>query len=136
MRRTAFKNFTAQTESERGGSRLNFLIVLFFITLACYAGYHYVPVAYQASLYKAYMQQTVNSATAVGEDKGRGWVENQLRSNMDDYGVPPDADITAISNNGRMEARVQFTKPVMLLPGLTIQYTFDHTAKSGNFIGS
>ena len=136
MHRTAVKNFATQTGSERGGARLNFLIVLFFITLACYAGYHYVPVAYQASLYKVYMQQTVNAATAVGGDKGRGWVEDQLRSNMADYGVPPDADINAISNNGRMEAHVQFTKPVMLLPGLTIQYTFDHTAKSGNFIGS
>ncbi len=136
MHRTVFKNFAAQIGSERGGSRLNFLIVLFFITLARYAGYHYVPVAYQASLYKVYMQQTVNAATAVGTDKGAGWVENQLRLNMDDYGLPPDTNISTISNNGRMEARVQFTKPVMLLPGFTYQYTFDHTAKSGNFIGS
>ncbi|MBA2340543.1 MAG: hypothetical protein H0V88_09120 [Pyrinomonadaceae bacterium] len=135
MHRPFFKNFAARVESERGGSRLSFLIVLFFITLLAYAGYNYVPVAYSASLYKAYMQQTVNSAMAAGVDRSRGWVETQLRANARDYGVPPEAEISAVSNNGRMEAHVEFTKPVMLLPGLTIQYAFDHTAKSGNFIG-
>jgi hypothetical protein len=81
------ENFSGRRASERGGSRLNFLITVAVIAAIGYAGYQYVPVAYQASQLKIFMQDTVNSA-AITEKKPQ-WVEDQLRKSLTDYGAPP-----------------------------------------------
>jgi len=51
---------------ERGGSRLKFLIVMAILGAVAYTAYIYVPVAYQAYLYKDLMQTKVDAAAALG----------------------------------------------------------------------
>lgn len=113
---------------ERGSARLKFLVTLLLLALVGYTASQYVPVAIHAYQYKDLMQQTVDKAT-FGQTQSSDWVKAQLKASAADYSVPDDASITAIRRDGRMEARVQFTRPIPL-PGFVYQYTFDHTARS------
>lgn len=115
----------------RGGARLNFLIVLALLCAAAYVGYQFVPLYYRATLFESFMQDTVNNAAITS--KSAAWAEQQLRANLDDYGLPPDADIQTSTSEGRITARVQFTVPLSLLV-TTYQYKFDHTAKSATLL--
>ncbi|HEX8636093.1 MAG TPA: hypothetical protein VF703_18240 [Pyrinomonadaceae bacterium] len=123
----------ARGRNERGGSRLNFLISMAVIAAVVYAGYQYVPVAYQASQLKVFMQDTVNNAVITGKDAR--WVEDQLRRSLTTYGVPPDARVTVGTRESRVEARVEYTIPVPLLV-TTYQYKFDHAARSNNLLSN
>lgn len=116
---------------ERGGARLNFLIFILVLSAAAYAAYLYVPVAYQASLFKVYMQDTVDRAVATGQSAA--WVENQFRAGAADYDVPPDATYRVELRDNRIEANVRWTRPVVSRV-YTYQYNFDHTVRSGNFL--
>jgi hypothetical protein len=111
----------------RGGARLNFVIVLAVLCIAGYIGYQFVPLMYRATLFETFMQDTVNTAAIT--NKQPAWVEQQLRANLDDYGLPTDAQIETSTSEGRLSARVQFTVPLSLLV-TTYQYKFDHAAKS------
>src|ERR1044071_7889892 len=117
---------------ERGGSRLNFIIVAAIILLAAYSAYNYAPVAYRAFLFKDYMQETVNKA-AYMQGQMTEQVVQQLRMGGKEYDVPSDALINVQNEAGQIVARVQWTRPVKL-PGYTYQYKFDHTARSSGFI--
>ncbi len=117
---------------ERGGARLNFLVVVALIGLTGYAAYNYVPVAYNAYLYRDFMQQTVNKA-AYPPGQTAEWVESQLRAAAKEYDLPPVVEVRAQNEGGRMAARVRFERPVRM-PGFTYQYKFDHTAHSTGFI--
>lgn len=113
---------------ERGGTRLKFLIVVAIIAAVAYAGYQFIPVAYEATTYKSeVMQPIVDKAAMMGQSTS--WVSDQLRASGKDYGVPEDARITPDRINGRMQVRVQFTRPINLL-GYTYDYNVDQTAKS------
>lgn len=114
---------------ERGGTRLKFLIVIIVLAVLAYSGYQYIPVAYQAYLFKDYMQQTVDKATGTGQPVS--WVETQLKEGGKQYGMP-DPEVKALMRDGRMEARVRFTRPVAL-PFYTYQYQFDNTVRSTEF---
>jgi hypothetical protein len=130
-----FVGSTPQARSgERGTARLKFIIVLVVVAVVAYMGFQYVPVAYQSYRYKDYMQQSVDKATALGQ--GSEWVKSQLEASAKDYGVPGDAKIMPVVQNGRMEVTVKFTRPVNLLPGFTYNYAFDHTAKSTELFGT
>jgi len=118
---------TVHQSGERGGARLKFLVVISLIAAAAYAGYQYVPVAYQAHLFKDLMQQSVDKAAVMGYTGD--WVKNQLKASAKDYDVPPNANVTAAQRDGRIEARVQFTRVIPLLV-YTHQYSFDYTVKS------
>jgi hypothetical protein len=115
----------------RGGARLNFLLVLAILVVGGYIGYQVVPVFYRASLLQTYMQDTVNNAVYLG--KNPGWVEQQIRANSDYYGLPQDAQIETFAQEGRVEAHVQFTRPIPLMV-TTYRYKFDKTVKSTGFI--
>lgn len=115
---------------KRGAGRLNFLIVLAVVALAGYSAYQFAPVAYHASLFKVYMQDTVNRAAATGQS--RDWLLTQLRGAAEEYAVPPDALIEATNRDGYLEAHVRWTRPVPL-PGYVYQYNFDHTVRSSSF---
>lgn len=117
---------------ERGGSRFNLAVVLLVIGLAAYSAYNYAPVAYHAYLYKDLMQETVNKA-AYPPLKSNEWVKEQLRSSSEEYALPDNAEIKVENENGRITARVTFTRPVQL-PGYVYEYNFDHTARSSGFI--
>ena len=117
---------------EHGGARVNFVIVVFFIALAAYSAYNYVPVAYNAYIYKDFMQETVNKA-AYPPVKSNDWVAQQLRAAAKDYDLPEDTDVSVQNENGRIAARVTYTHAVQL-PGYVYEYDFDHTARSSGFI--
>ena len=118
---------------ESGGSRLKFLVVMSILGVLAYTGYLYVPVAYDAYLYKDLMHQKVDAAIGLGHPGS--WVTEQLVKSGPEYNVPADAVITPMQENDRMEVRVQFTRPIEF-PGYTYEYEFDHTAKSTHFIGA
>ena len=116
---------------ERGGARLKFLVVLLVIGAIAYAGYLYIPVAYDAYLFKDLMTQKVTTAAAMGHPPN--WVKEQLVKSAPEYGVPPDAEIVPVLKDGRVEVQVQFTRPVEF-PGYVYEYNFDHTARSNDFL--
>ena len=121
---------TSDRTCERGSARLKFIIVMAIICLVAYAAYMYVPVAYQAFLFKDLMQHNVDAATAMGHPTA--WVKEQLEKKGPEYGVPPTAIITPTQEEKRMRVRVQFMRPVEF-PGYTYQYEFDHTATAADF---
>ena len=122
----------ANNVRERGGARFNFVVAVLLIGLAAYSAYQYVPVAYKAYLFKDYMQETVNKA-AYPPGQTADWVVQQLRAAARDYDVPPDMQVSVQNENGRLAARVTYTRPVQL-PGYVYQYNFDHTALSSSFV--
>ena len=122
---------TATRTSERGGARLKFIIVLAIIGAVAYAGYQFIPVAYQSYQLKDLMQHNVDTAVAMG--KPASWVRDQLVKNSVDYGIPPTALIEPLQQESRMEVRVRFTQPIEF-PGYVYIYEFDHTAKSATFL--
>jgi hypothetical protein len=124
-------HFGARRMREAGSSRLNFLIAMAIIAAVAYAGYQYVPVAYQASQLKVFMQDTVNNAVITGKDAR--WTEDQLRRNLTTYGAPSDAHVTVANRESRIEAQVQYTVLVPLLV-TTYEYKFDHTTRSNNLL--
>ncbi|HEX7315378.1 MAG TPA: hypothetical protein VF297_15760 [Pyrinomonadaceae bacterium] len=122
----------ADTARQRGGARFNFVVIILIIALAAYCAYNYAPVAYNAYLYKDFMQETVNKA-AYPPIKNSEWVKEQLRGAAEEYGLPDDADIRVQNENGRISAHVSYTRPIQL-PGYVYEYNFDHTARSSGFI--
>lgn len=104
---------------------------MLILAAVAYASYLYIPVAYNAYLFKDLMQQKVNAAVALGYNSN--WVKEQLSKSAADYNVPADVEITPAVQSQRMEVRAQFTKPIEF-PGYTYNYTFDHTAKSTDFV--
>lgn len=122
---------TKLRRSEHGGARLKFLIVVAIIAALAYAGYQFIPVAYQAYQLKDLMQHDVDTAVALG--KPPSWIQEQLVKSSPEYGIPADAVITPQQQDNRVEVRVQFTKPIEF-PGFVYNYEFDHTAKSSTFL--
>jgi|ERR1700674_1628866 len=122
---------TIARNGERGGARLKFIVVIAIIGIIAYAGYVFVPVAYDAYLLKDLMQHDVDVAVTQGYPAS--WLKDQLTKAGKDYGVPPDAVIDPTQRENRMEVRVQFVRPIEF-PGFTYQYNFDHTARSTAFL--
>jgi hypothetical protein len=133
MRQARYTPSGARKTNEHGSSRLNFLISMAIIAAVAYAGYQYVPVAYQASQLKVFMQDTVDNAVITGKDAR--WAEDQLRRNLATYGAPSDARITVANNESRLEAHVEYSVKVPLLV-TTYQYVFDHTTRSSSYLSS
>jgi hypothetical protein len=117
----------ARRRGERGGARLNFLIVLVVVATLGYLGYQAFPVFYQSRNFETFMQDTVDTAAIT--DKKPAWVEQQLKTALPDYGVPPEAVIKSTINRGRMEAQVQFTRTIPLIV-TQYKYDFDKTVRS------
>jgi hypothetical protein len=117
--------------SERGSGRLQFLIVMTVIVVGAYAGYLYIPIAYQAHTYKDLMQHYADVAVAQGYPPS--WAGEQLMKSSAEYEVPANAIITPSQRDNRVEVRVQFTRPIEF-PGYTYTYEFDHTVKSTAFL--
>jgi hypothetical protein len=116
---------------ERGSARLKFILVMAVIGVVAYMGYMYLPVAYQAYLFKDLMQHDVDVCSSQGYPAT--WVKDQLVKSAPEYGVPADAVITPTQRDNRIEVTVQFVRPIEF-PGYTYQYNFDHTVKSTAFL--
>ena len=117
--------------NEMGGARLKLIIVLVIIVIVAYVGYLYIPVAVDAYYFKDTMQNKVNLAAAQGYDPS--WLSDQISKSKAEFHVPDDAVITPAQKDGRMEVRVQFSRPIAF-PGFTWNYDFDYTAKSTSFL--
>jgi hypothetical protein len=104
---------------------------MIIIAAVAYGGYVFIPVAYQAYLFKDLMQHDVDVAAAQGYKPS--WVGEQLTKSLPEYEIPQDAIVTPTQLDNRIAVRVQFTRPLEF-PGYTYQYEFDHTAKSTPFI--
>src|SRR5438445_12670732 len=76
---------------EQGGARLKFIIALVAFAIVIYAGYMYIPVAYDAYYFKDVMKNTVDMAAAQGRDTS--WLTDQLKKTETDYHVPANAII-------------------------------------------
>ena len=118
-------------QAERGSARLKLLLVLIVIAIVAYTGYLYIPVSYNAYLFKDLMQQKVNTAAALGHPAN--WVHEQLVKSAPEYNIPADAEIIPAVKNGRVEVHVQYREPIKF-PGYIYEYTFDHTARSTEFL--
>jgi hypothetical protein len=116
---------------ELGGARLKLVIALAIIAIIGYAGYLYIPVAVDAYYFKDTMHNKVNLAAAQGYDPS--WVTDQLSKSKAEFHVPDDAVITPAQKDGRMEVRVQYTRPIST-PLFTYNYDFDYTAQSNTFL--
>ncbi|MDQ1638002.1 MAG: hypothetical protein QOF62_1341 [Pyrinomonadaceae bacterium] len=117
--------------SERGGARLKFIIVITIIGVVAYIGYMFLPVLYQAYLFKDLMQHNVDVASSQGYPAT--WVKDQLQKSAPEFGVPADAVINPVQRDNRIEVSVQYVIPIEF-PGYTYQYNFDHTVKSTAFL--
>jgi hypothetical protein len=118
-------------QNQKGGARGKLIVSLALFALVLYVGYMYIPVSVDAYYFKDEMQKKVDLATAQGYDSV--WVKDQLTKLGAEYHVPPDAAITGGQREGRLEVRVQFTRPISF-PGYTYNYDFDHTAVSTSFL--
>jgi len=127
---------TAAARRASGSARLRLIIMLVIVGLVAYMGVNYIPVAYQAYTFKRFMGESAEKAAASplsAEQKG-AWIDNQLKTSFKEYGVPPEAKVTHLFQENRMEVTVKFTRPINLLPGFTYKYNFDYTARSGTFL--
>jgi len=120
-----------QRSGERGSATLKFVVVMAILCSAAYAGYLYVPVAFQANTFKELMQHYADVAVAQGYQPT--WVKEQLLKSAPEYQIPAEAVITSAQRDNRIEVRVQYVKTIEF-PGYTYNYEFDHTVKSTAFL--
>ena len=116
---------------ERGNANLKFLIVMAVIAASAYAGYRYVPVAFQANAYKDLMQHYADVSATQGYPAS--WAGEQLAKSAAEFEVPANAIITPSRRDNRIEVRVQYVREIEF-PGYTYNYEFDHTVKSTAFL--
>ena len=116
---------------ERGSASVKFVIVMAIMGSCAYAGYLYIPVAFQANAYKDLMQHYADVCATQGY--APSWTGEQLMKNGPEYGVPADAIITPVKRDNRIEVRVQFVR-VIDFPGYPYNYEFDYTARSTAFL--
>jgi|ERR1041385_371742 hypothetical protein len=117
--------------NEQGGARVKLVVFLLVFGLVIYVGYMYVPVAIDSYYFKDVMQNKADQAATVGYDSS--WLHDQLVKLGPDYHVPPDASISAATEDQRVVLHVKFTRPISF-PGYTYNYEFDHTVKSSTFL--
>ena len=116
---------------ERGSANVKFVVVMAILGACAYAGYLYIPVAFQAKAYKDLMQHYAD--VTVTQGYAPAWAGQQLAKSAEEYGVPAEAIIMPAQRDNRIEVRVQFVKPIEF-PGYTYNYEFDHTVKSTAFL--
>jgi len=120
-----------KSRSEQGGAHVKLIIFIAVVAVTVYAAYMYIPVAVDAYYFKDAMQNKVNLAAAQGYDTA--WLADQVSKSRGEFHVPDDAVITPSQNEGRVQCRVQFSRPISF-PGFTYNYDFDYTAQSTSFL--
>lgn len=129
MQRTK-KLFSFFHQDQRGESNMKAFIIIGVLLVAGYCGYKYVPVAYNASVFKVFIQDKVNQASALG--KNGAWIEQQIRTSGNDYELPKDAIITVAPQGDKLSVRVQYKRQIPMIL-YTYEYNFDHTVVSSGF---
>lgn len=129
-------NMTRRAErGEAGWKLLVFIIVVF---LAGFAGFNYIPTAYQAASFRQEMETAVIKGIALPTQglKPQEAVKNKIQSAMVETGIPSEAFLEVKTIKNVVQARVYYLKQVELLPfGLwTYDYVFDHTVAPTGFL--
>jgi len=131
------KNALRDRSSERGSAGVKFAIVLTIIILAANAGFHYVPVAYEAeSLKTEMMTSVIQGLAAPGKVNPVDIVKGRIEKAMAANSIPADAILDVTQKGNVIQAHVSYTKKVSILPfGIyTYNYNFDHTATPTGFL--
>jgi hypothetical protein len=131
-----FKKHDRRNERGEGSGKL--IIVLVILFLAVWAGYNYIPVAYNAQAYRQEMDTAVIQVMAMpgAMQNPVAWTSERLKRVGTEYSIPEDAvyDVKQLPNGTGVQAQVKYKKSVSLLPFYTYQYEFDYTAKTGGFM--
>lgn len=123
--------------AERGGAGIKFLITLSCIIVIGNAGYHYVPIAYEAESLKSDMQTAVVQGLASpGKVNPVENVKARIQRSIVQNSVPADALVEVKQAGAAVTAHVSYAKPISVLPfGMyTYNYQFDHTATPTGFL--
>jgi hypothetical protein len=101
-----------------------------FLGATAYAGYLYVPVAFNASTYKDLMQHYTDLAAT--SSKSPSWAGEQLLKSAPStrFQRMPSSRLCSEITGSRCE--VQYVR-VIEFPGYSYNYEFDHTVKSTAF---
>jgi len=129
--------YTMNRRSEHGGAGVKLTIVLAVIFLIAHAGYNYIPIAYEGENLKQEMQTAVvqGMAAPMGVTP-TAMLKGKLQRALLDNNIPPDALVEIKQVNNVVQAHVQYTKRVNILPfGIyKYNYNFDHTATPTGFL--
>jgi hypothetical protein len=124
--------------SERGGAGAKLLIVVTILFLIGNAGFNYIPVAYEAQDFKQEMQTAVVQGLALptGGAKPADAIKARIIKAAKANDLPVDTFMDVRQVNNVVQARVNYSKPIAVLPlGLyTYNYEFDHTATPTGFM--
>ena len=124
--------------TERGGAGVKLLAVAVVIILMANAGYHFIPVAYNAESFKQEMSGAVVQALALPSSYGKTTevVKRKIASAAETHDVPIDYQLDVREQNKTITAHVHYVKPIPVLPfGIyTYQYEFDYTAAPNGFL--
>ena len=122
------KNVSETRRGERGEGQLKLVIFLAVVFLGGFAGYQYIPVAYNGATFKQEMQTIVDQSSAIPAAQGNmaGWVQRKLEAAMLSYGVPKNAALEVKSQEGAgITASLKYTKQVDILPFGLYAYPYD-----------
>ncbi|MEZ5308878.1 MAG: hypothetical protein R2684_17165 [Pyrinomonadaceae bacterium] len=125
-------------KSERGGAGVKLLAFLLFIGMIANALIQYLPVVYQAEVFKQEMQSAVVFAISVpsGNAKPESVVQNRLKLAINNGNLPVNTWIDVRQVKGVLTARVYYTRTIPLIPfgGYDYTYVFDHTATPAGYM--
>ncbi len=128
---------TNKNKSEQGSAGVKLTAVLVFLFLLGYAGFNYVPIAYEGQSLKQDMQTAVVQGMApIGGMTIADTVKAKLQKVLASNNVPPNAVVQVTQTGNSVQAHVAYTKQVQLLPfGIyKHNYNFDYTAEPTGFL--
>ncbi|MFM9903397.1 MAG: hypothetical protein ACKVQJ_02365 [Pyrinomonadaceae bacterium] len=124
-------------ESERGSAGTKLFIVVVILFLVGFAGFNYVPVAYNAESLKTEMGTAVLQGIAMpGKLNPVDNVKARIQKAIITNDIPPTAVIDVKQAGNAINARVVYTQDVSILPfGIyKYSYRFDYTATPTGFL--
>jgi hypothetical protein len=130
------KKDTKNYRNERGSAGVKLTIVLFLLFLVGYAGYNFIPVAYQGASFKEDMHTAVLQGSALPGGNPVGTTQERLKRLAQANNLPPETVIEVKQVSGGLHARAAYSKTVNILPlGIyKYNYRFEHTETPGGFL--
>ncbi len=126
-----------KNKSEQGSAGIKLTAVLVGLFLLGYAGFNYVPIAYEGQSFKQEMQTAVVQGMApIGGMTMTDTVKTKLQKAISSNNIPSNAIVQVTQTGNSVQAHVAYTKPVQLLPfGIyKYNYNFDYTATPTGFL--
>ena len=124
-------------KSERGEAGFKLLLFIIVISIIGFAGFNYVPVAYEAASFKQEMETAVIKAIALPQGlKPVDAVRTKLKRAMVENNIPDNSFMDVKQVKNVIQARIYYQREVEILPFGLYRYTyvFDHTATPTGFL--